>query len=87
VGEPDPAAGSPERGSPILGRSGRVAELHRDEEEAERLWDEWEAEEVPFLLGDRPWERARFVVCTHGGVPHDAETEVLVADRGEEAGC
>jgi hypothetical protein len=64
-----------------------MAELGRGADEAVRVWDEWEAEEVPFLLGDRPWERARFVVCTHGGVPHDAETEVLVADRGEEAGC
>ncbi|MEV6843057.1 hypothetical protein [Actinoplanes sp. NPDC051411] len=56
-----------------------MAELGRGPDEALRLWEEWEAEEVPFLLGDQPWQRARFVVCSHGGVPHDAETEVVVA--------
>ncbi len=50
--------------------------------EAEAFWDEWSREEVPFLAEDRPWERARFVVC---GTPqlvdiaHDPDTEVLVA--------
>ena len=56
-----------------------VADLGRDESDAERQWEEWEAEEVPFLLMDRPWERARFVVGTASAVPHDAETEVVVA--------
>jgi hypothetical protein len=33
------------------------------EEEALREWLAWEAEEVPFLLDDRPWERARYIVA------------------------
>jgi uridine kinase len=55
-----------------------IAELRRDEAEALRFWDEWEAEEVPFLLADRPWERAHFIVGTASSLPHDAETEVAV---------
>ena len=54
-----------------------MAELGRDAETAMRLWDEWEAEEVPFLLADQPWRRAHFIVGTTA--PHDAETEVVVA--------
>jgi len=55
------------------------AELGRDEDEALRLWDEWDAEEVPFLLEDRPWERARFIVGTASSLPHDPESEVVVS--------
>jgi hypothetical protein len=56
-----------------------MAELGRDEDEALRLWDEWEAEEVPFLLDDRPWQRAHFIVGTASSLPHDPETEVVVS--------
>jgi uridine kinase len=56
-----------------------IAELHRSEEEAERLWDEWDAEEVPFLQEDQPWQRAHFIVGTTSAVPHDPETEVAVS--------
>lgn len=56
-----------------------MAELGRDEDEALRLWDEWEAEEVPFLLADQPWRRARCIVGTASSLPHDAETEVVVS--------
>ncbi|WP_433381290.1 uridine kinase family protein [Actinoplanes sp. CA-142083] len=56
-----------------------MAELGRDVDEALRLWDEWEAEEVPFLLDDRPWQRAHFIVGTASALPHDAETEVVVS--------
>jgi hypothetical protein len=49
-----------------------MAGLGRDPDEALRLWEEWEAEEVPFLLGDRPWERAHFIVMT-------AESGVMVS--------
>lgn len=31
-------------------------------EEAERFWDEWMAEEIPFLDRHRPWERADLIV-------------------------
>ncbi|WP_229070394.1 uridine kinase [Actinoplanes sp. DH11] len=33
-----------------------------DPASARREWDEWMAEEIPFLSADRPWERADFVV-------------------------
>ena len=56
-----------------------MAELHRNEDEAERLWDEWEAEEVPFLQEDQPWHRAHFIVCTASSVPHNPETEIAVS--------
>ncbi len=56
-----------------------MTEWGRDEGEALRLWDEWEAEEVPFLLDDRPWQRAQFIVGTSSSLPHDATTEVVVS--------
>ncbi|GAB3243386.1 hypothetical protein GCM10027456_11800 [Kineosporia babensis] len=58
-----------------------MAEQGTDHATAERLWDEWEAEEVPFLQDDRPWERADVIV---GAVPetpelrYDPSTEVLI---------
>jgi hypothetical protein len=55
------------------------ADLGRDDAEALRQWDEWEAEEVPFLLGDQPWRRAHFIVGTASSLPHDPETEVVVS--------
>lgn len=39
-----------------------MAEQGLDEAGAVREWDEWEAEEVPFFLEDRPWQRADYVV-------------------------
>jgi uridine kinase len=56
-----------------------MAQLDRDEDEALRRWDEWEAEEVPFLLADQPWRRAHFIVGAASSLPHDAETEVVVS--------
>jgi hypothetical protein len=56
-----------------------MAELHRDEEEGERLWDEWEAEEVPFLQEDQPWQRAHFIVGTASSLPHNPQLEVAVS--------
>ena len=50
-----------------------------DELAALQEWYEWEAEEVPFLLDDRPWERADFIVGTASTLPHDARTDVMVA--------
>ena len=40
-------------------------------------WDEWQAEEVPFLERDRPWERADVVVAGTGVGPRGA---LLVAE-------
>jgi hypothetical protein len=54
-----------------------IAELGRDEREALAIWYEWEEEEVPFLLDDRPWERAHFIVGTASALPHDPAAEVV----------
>lgn len=47
-------------------------------ESAARFWDEWMAEEIPFMTADRPWERADAVV---DGAPDllTAPGEVAVA--------
>ncbi|MGK5680638.1 uridine kinase family protein [Actinoplanes sp. URMC 104] len=50
------------------------AERGLDEADALREWDEWEAEEVPFFVADRPWERADYVVRS---AVLDAETVEL----------
>jgi hypothetical protein len=44
-----------------------------DEAEAVRNWDEWQTEEIPFFLADRPWERADRIVS------YDAEGALLIA--------
>ena len=44
-----------------------------------REWDEWEAEEVPFLLDDRPWERADVIAASAPVLAHDPATEVPLA--------
>jgi hypothetical protein len=46
----------------------------------EAFWDEWDAEEIPFLAADRPWERADLVVHGTPDVPYDPERELVVAD-------
>ncbi len=50
-----------------------------DNVEAVTLWEKWMAEEFPFLAGQRPWERANFVVCGTPELEHDPTTEVVVA--------
>jgi hypothetical protein len=59
-----------------------IAEWGRTEEEASRLWDEWEDEEVPFLQDDQPWHRAHAIVGTSTPLRHDPETEVVVSRGG-----
>ena len=44
-----------------------------------RHWLEWMAEEVPFLAGQRPWERADLVVCGTPEISFDPITELVVA--------
>jgi hypothetical protein len=56
-----------------------MAELGRTPADADRLWDEWETEEVPFLADDRPWQRAHIIVGTASSLPHDPTTEVVVS--------
>jgi uridine kinase len=55
------------------------AEQGRSEAEAVRQWEEWEAEEVPFLAADRPWDRAAFIVGTGPELAHDRDSEVSVS--------
>ena len=50
-----------------------------DEDVALREWDEWEAEEVPFLLEDRPWERADVIAASAPVLAHDPDTELALA--------
>lgn len=38
----------------------------REPEEAERFWDEWQQQEVPFLLHNRPWHHATHVLTLSG---------------------
>lgn len=56
-----------------------MADLGRTPDEAVRRWDEWAAEEVPFLLADRPWQRAHVIVGAASSVPHAPDTEVAVS--------
>ena len=35
------------------------------------------AEEVPFLAGRRPWERADLISCGTPEIPHDSGTELV----------
>jgi len=51
----------------------------RDPAEALRNWWEWADEEVPFLLADRPWERAGYIGAGTPWVAHDADTHVVTA--------
>jgi hypothetical protein len=56
-----------------------MAELGRSEDEALQIWDDWEAEEMPFLAADQPWHRAKFIAGAASSVPHDPATEVAVS--------
>jgi energy-coupling factor transporter ATP-binding protein EcfA2 len=51
----------------------------RSPEEAEAFWDEWEAQEMPFLAADRPWERADVLLC---GTP-DPDGALVAAQPGQ----
>jgi hypothetical protein len=54
--------------------------LERDGPSEEAFWDEWDAEEVPFLAADRPWERADLIVAGGAELPYDPALELVVAD-------
>ena len=41
--------------------------------------EEWMAEEIPFLAIQRPWERADLIVAGTPDLPHDPDTEIVVA--------
>ncbi|MFB9376298.1 hypothetical protein ACFFKU_13100 [Kineococcus gynurae] len=50
-----------------------------DRDEATRFWHEWQAEEIPFLAEQRPWERA-ILVLAGVGLPTPPAGELLVAE-------
>ena len=43
------------------------------------FWDEWDAEELPFIAEHRPWERADVIIAGSPVLDHDPDHEVLVA--------
>lgn len=49
----------------------------RDGQEEEDLHREWEEQEIPFLLEDRPWERATVIVAGRPALEHDPNTQVV----------
>ena len=49
----------------------------RDGQEEEELHREWEEQEIPFLLQDRPWERATAIVAGRPLLEHDPNTQVV----------
>jgi len=51
----------------------------RDGQEEEDLHREWEEQEIPFLLEDRPWERATVIVAGRPALEHDPNTQVVTA--------
>ena len=54
--------------------------IERDgRDDAGAFWAAWAAEEVPFLAGDRPWERAEVIVAGRPEIPYDPATELVVA--------
>ena len=58
-------------------RRDRAERPDLDEAGALREWEEWEAEEVPFFLDDRPWERADYVIRAEGSAVRDGEAVEL----------
>jgi hypothetical protein len=51
-----------------------------------RHYRDWMAEEVPFLAGQRPWERADLITCGTPEIPYDPGQELVVADHGRSIG-
>ncbi len=41
--------------------------------------DGWMAEEIPFNAAQRTWERADIIVCGTPEIPHDPNTEIVIA--------
>lgn len=46
---------------------------------ATAFWDEWMAQEFPFVADQRPWERANFVVSGTPKLNHNTTSEVVFA--------
>jgi hypothetical protein len=41
----------------------------------------WLLEELPFLLREQPWARATMIVGGSAQIPHDPDTELVVAGQ------
>ena len=59
--------------------------VNGDAEEAARFWHEWQTEELPFLLDQRPWERATAIVRGTTAVPHEPGRVVLATPPRPDA--
>jgi hypothetical protein len=57
----------------------RLVARDGDSAQQRRQVAEWLAEELPFVLREQPWRRATVVVAGTTGLPHDPDTEVVVA--------
>jgi hypothetical protein len=55
--------------------------LARDGADEATFWAEWQAAEDPFQAEQRPWERAGLIVCGAPDLPHDPQSELVVAPR------
>ena len=55
--------------------------LARDGADEAAFWAEWQAAEDPFQAEQRPWERAGLIVCGAPDLPHDPQSELVVAPR------
>jgi uridine kinase len=55
--------------------------LARDGADEAAFWAEWQAAEDPFQAEQRPWERAGLIVCGDSDLPHDPQSELVVAPR------
>jgi hypothetical protein len=58
--------------------------LARDGADHASFWAEWQAAEDPFQAEQRPWERAGLIVCGAPELPHDPQSELVVAPRAAE---
>ena len=46
---------------------------------ASAFWDEWMAQEFPFVADQRPWERADFIVTGTPELEQDSSSEIVFA--------
>jgi hypothetical protein len=62
----------------------RCIEREGGDKAATSFWNEWMAQELPFLARQRSWERAAVIVAGTPELPHNPATEAVVAtpDRG-----
>ena len=52
--------------------------------ESARLWDRFEAQELPFLAEQAPWERAKLIVAGTPELAYDPASQLVVAKPGHK---